>query len=297
MADCLHENVYIKNSGDGYCRDCGKMFDDIKHLATKCKHERLTNGDNGIQYCSSCGEEMNMLDFTQEWRWFGPLDNRSKKDISRCHSFQTLPVGLRAVFNVHKIDIPQALINIVESKFQSVLAHNKSKILRNNGRNAIIAACLFFAYQEMHSIAPGPLGVIHYREVRPAEYIGNMFGLTQKEMSSGLSKYYAAFPQDRTKYITIADLIPWVMKSAGIDFKHYHNIIELSNYFSYSSRVIIRSNPQSTAAAIVYFYAQLFPYNKELTFKNAEFADKVQLSEMTISKIVAEMKKIGRIEN
>lgn len=288
--NCKHENIYSDPNGSGYCQDCGILFEDPNNLNLNkdCKHENLQDSEIGAKYCTLCGVEVLSLDFTQEWRWYGACDNRTKKDPSRCHSFKSAPKGIKPVFDQFSIAIESALINIVETKFYHVLEKTNSKVLRGFGRLAIIAVCLFFTYQE-------------FGEYRTATYIRNLFGpsLTQKNMSAGLRKYYIAYSDDRKKTITPQNLIPWIMKLANVGqesgpvgTEHQKKIMQLADYISGSSVIIKRGNPQSIAAAVVYFYLGLFPaYKQELGLTKVEYAKRVQLSDITISKIVTDIVK------
>lgn len=293
---CKHENIYADPDGSGYCRSCGLMFEDSNdlNLNKDCKHENLSEQESGAKVCLLCGAEVTSLDFAQEWRWYGACDNRTKKDPSRCHTFKSVPKGIKPVFDNFAISISPALINIVETKFYYVLAKTNSKVLRGTGRNAIIAACLFYTYQE-------------FGEFRTAAYIRNLFGpsLTQKGMSSGLHKYYVAYSDDRQKTITPQNLVSWIMKLANVGqelgptgAEHHKRIMQLADYLTGSSVIIKRGNPQSIAAAIVYFYLGLFPdYKQELGLTKVEFAKRVQLSDITISKIVSDIVKTTCADN
>src|SRR5690242_5731227 len=78
---------------------CSKSYDD-------CDHKYITKDDYGVSYCEECGIELNNLDFTQEWRWFGSSDNRTSKDPSRCHYFKVIPKGIKSVLSDFSIELP-----------------------------------------------------------------------------------------------------------------------------------------------------------------------------------------------
>jgi transcription initiation factor TFIIIB Brf1 subunit/transcription initiation factor TFIIB len=286
--DCKHPQDKIQSfpDGCGYCTICGFMFNDVLNIdsdinLTNCKHERVSKDDSEISFCTDCGKEINNLDHSQEWRWFGNSDNRSKKNPSRCNNIKTNPKGIKTVFDQHSISISPALIKVVEAKFEHVLEVSENKVQRGSGREAIIAACLFYTYQE-------------FGECRTSIYIRNMFKLDQKNMSAGLTKYLLAFPDDRTKNITPQKLIPWMMKLTGIGQEHYCRIIQLIEYLHSATQLIKRSNPQSIAASTIYFYLCLFPTLKEqLGMTKVKFAEKINLSAITIEKIVLDMATVS----
>jgi transcription initiation factor TFIIIB Brf1 subunit/transcription initiation factor TFIIB len=249
----------------------------------KCKHINIAKDETNIDVCSDCGMEFRSLDFSREWRNFGVLDNRCARDQSRCHKQKSTPKGIRGVFDLHKIDISSALIDTVEAKFNKIIEKSENKLFRGEGREALIVLCLFFAYQDDD-------------EYRPIEYIRDLFDVSQKSMSSAMTLYYNAFPEDITKHMTPEKLIPWYMFLTGVSSEHYSRIVSISKYLSATSQLIERSNPQSVAAAIIYFYLCLFPeYKNELGLTKLKFARKACLSDITISKIVKNMAEISAI--
>lgn len=291
--NCIHD-VQTFPDGKGYCKLCGDMFIDCENkdftVNIVCKHENLIEQDS-LKYCGDCGREISTLDFAQDWRWFGAFDNKTKKDPNRCHAFKSAPKGIKPTFEHYAVAVSPAMMNTVETKFNKILAMTQNKVLRGISRTSIIAVCLFYTY-------------ISFGEYRTALYVRNMFKLSQKQMSSGLKKYYIAYPEDRTNYVTTPKLIPWIMKLVGMtrgetqDIEtniHYKRILELHDYIAGSSQLIKRSNPQSIASALVYFYLCLFPtYKKELGLTRVKFAEKVYISDITIFKIVTDIVRVTR---
>lgn len=248
-----------------------------------CTHENIVKDDNGINVCSECGIEFDSLDFSKEWRNFGVFDNRLNRDQSRCHSQKSTPKGIKEVLNSHSIDLSQALTELVEYKFNKVLEINENKGFRGQGREATIAVCLFHAYQNIG-------------ENRTTGYVRSLFNVNQKNMSSAMTRYYIAFPEDATKHMTPEMLIPWIMSLTGVGAEHKERILAISRYLSATSQLVERSNPQSVAAATIYFYLCLFPdYKNTLGLTKTKFAEKAKLSDITISKIVKDMAEISKI--
>jgi len=282
--DCEHEKVEKWADGRGYCTSCGVTFlnaSDVKSVITNCTHEHIRKDESGAT-CTQCGRVLDALDFSQEWRYYGASDNRSGRDPSRCHRPRNNPKGVRSVFESHQINVSPAMASIVEAKYSKVLETTGSKVLRGQGRESIIANCLFHAYQENG-------------EYRTSIYIRNMFSLKQKNMSLGATKYYVAFPEDRVKHITPEKLLPWIMKLTGVDHSHYRRILAITRYISASSELVERSNPQSVAAAIVFFYLCINPeYKAQLGITKSVFSKKAQLSDITVTKIVREIAEISR---
>ena len=243
----------------------------------------MAKDEAGVNYCSDCGFEINTLDFSQEWRWFGPSDNRFANDPDVVIILKVKPKGVQSVFNSVSLTIPPSLLEIVDLKYNKVLEVNKCKILRGDGRRAIVGVCLFYSYPEIG-------------EYRTAAYIQKILNINQRNMSIAMKIYLKAFPNDRTLHITADKLIPWIMKLTNVPQKHYETIIATHKYLSGSSKIIERSAPQSVAAATIYFYLCLFPeYKEELGLNKINFAAKAKLSAMTIFKLVTTMAEISGI--
>ena len=282
--ECPHDKIEGCADGRGYCVSCGETFtdsSDVNSVISNCKHEHVHKDDSGIAFCTQCGLELKTLDFHQEWRWYGSSDNRTSRDPSRCHHSRITPKGIQSVFHSHNIEISHAMMDMVEARYKRVTEVEGNKVLRGQGRKSIVAACLFHVYKEMF-------------EFRTSRYIRELFKIEQKNMSLGMTKYYNAFPDARTQHISPESLIPWVMKLTGVDRQHYRRIIAITRYIQATSELLERSNPQSVAAAIIFFYLCLNrEYMSKLDITKALFAKKAHLSEITVTKIVHEIAVIS----
>jgi transcription initiation factor TFIIIB Brf1 subunit/transcription initiation factor TFIIB len=282
---CTHVQIKTWSDGRGYCIDCGAMFSDTKNIQSdlaNCKHESTHKIESGVTVCSACGNEFGEFDFTQEWRYYGTSDNRTSQDPSRCHSHKSAPKGIDSVFQKKNVQISDYMKGLVEYKYKKIMSNSNEELNRGKGRTSITAACLFYAYQDIG-------------EYRTAFHIIKMFGITQKDMSMGRTKYLESFPDDAVKHITPEKLLPWLMKEVGVDVKYYKRILAITRYLSATSQLIERSTPQSIASGIIYFYLCL---DRELKSKmritKAEFAKKVDLTEITITKIVKEIASVSK---
>jgi len=251
-----------------------------------CEHTNIAKDETGVSTCSKCGMLVETLDHSQEWRTFGGVRGGTQygTDQSRCHSFSTNNNTIKAIFNAHSLQLSQAMLEMVEMRFAKVLEVHENKVVRGTGRTAIAAVCLFYCFN-----ASG--------ETRPSKEIRNMFNVTQKKFSQATKQYFEAFPEDAKAQTTPENLIPHIMKLTGVPHQeHYRNIVSISRYFTATSSLIERSCPQSVAAATVYFYLCLFPQHKEaLGLTKKTFAAKVDLSDITITKIVMVMVEIAMI--
>ncbi len=115
---CMHDAQCFPD-GISYCKICSVFLtDDID----ECLHENLIESpDGGSNYCSKCGKESMVLDFGQDWRWFGPCDNRVKKDPNRCHTFKSAPKGIKPTFEKFGISIT------AEQKKDIITKHTEEK--------------------------------------------------------------------------------------------------------------------------------------------------------------------------
>ena len=282
---CSHKNIESFSNCQGYCTDCGVNFRDISHIHSKeeeylkCLHENTYKDNNGLHVCRDCTAEIEILDFEPEWRYYGSMDNYSAKNPERCHRFRSSGRGIIKVFDDHQIVVQGAVKAQVDVKYNKIVGGGT---VRGKGRKAIIAACLFYTYKE-------------FGEYRTSDYIRNLFDLTKKQMSCGLSKYCRTFPKARTLHTRPENLIRWILTLTGINQEHYRKIVEISRYFENTSRLLKRSSPQSVASAIVYFYLCLNPeYKATLGLTKNRFAEKALLSDITVTKLVKEAAKISK---
>lgn len=107
------------------------------------------------------------------------------------------------------------MMDMIEDKYKHIQNMEGEKFFRGKYRNAIIAACLFYTYQE-------------FGEFHTSKYIRDLFGVKQRYMSYGVTKYLKAFPEPCSDSITTENLLPWIMKLTGVDHSHYDNILKLS---------------------------------------------------------------------
>jgi len=284
--ECIHKNICKWLDGRGYCTDCGENFSNVEDLSStpnNCKHISIHKDELGVMVCTDCGREISTLDYTQEWRNCSSNDGGNIKDLSRCNKLTNQVKGTKSVFEKHKISISASLCSVVETKYNVVLIKVGSKLARGHGRDAIVAACLFYAYQ-------------HIGEYRTTDYVRGLFNLSKKQISEGLSAYYTAFPEDRTNHTTREKLIPWIMKLTGVGQSHYRRILAIATYLNNKSSLIQRSNPQSATAGIIFFYLCITPELKnELGLNKSTFAEKAMLSDITITKIVKEIAFVCKV--
>jgi len=269
-------NSYDEELVDIFGEDVASTYDSVMAVIEApdeiCEHLSCFEAD-GINICKDCGCEVEMLDFQPEWRYYGASDNRSSRDPSRCHrSKESTRGGIDKVFQDAKLGhLSLSIRKKTEQKYKKIVG---GETVRGRGRKSIVAACLLFTFRDEN-------------DIRTADEVGSLFGLTKQEMSSGLTKYHATFPESRTLNIKPSDLIRRIMHLTKIDISHYKNILRISKCLEKVDTVLNRSSPQSVASAIVYLYICLTPEIKEsMGFTKTKFARDVSLSDITISKLV-----------
>lgn len=244
----------------------------LKEELEECAHKELTECDGG-GVCRECGCQVDILDFQPEWRYYGASDSRSSGDPSRCHrSKESSRGGIDKVFQDCKLtNFSISLRKRVEKKYKEVVGENT---VRGKGRKAIVAACLLYTLRED-------------LDFRGSDEVRSWFGLEKQDMSEGLTKYHARFPQDRISIIKPSDLVFRIIKMIGVNICHYKYIKKIAKTLEGVDVTLNRSNPQSVAAAIVYLYLCLCPKLKaSMGITKTKFAKEVGLSDITITKLV-----------
>jgi len=91
-----------------------------------------------------------------------------------------------------------------------------------------------------------------------------------------------------------SDLVKRIMLLAKMSFvPHYKYIVRMTKCFENVNTTLNRSSPQSVAAAVVYLYICLSPELKEsMAATKTKFAQDVNISEMTITKLVRQLSAI-----
>ncbi len=249
--------------------------------ADECQHAVTYEGD-GISICKDCGCEVEFLDFQPEWRYYGAADSKSAKDPSRCHkSKDGGKGGIEKVFqDANAMNIPLSIRKATENKYKEIVG---TETIRGKGRKAIIAACLMYAYRDKG-------------DIRTSDEIRKLFNLGKQEMSTGLFKYHSKFRNLKTKSIKPIDLLSRVMKLAKVNMNHYKNVVTIAKFLDKTDVTLNRSSPQAVAAAIVYIYVSLDPQlKKAIGFSKTQFASDVELSDLTIMKLVKKAVSILRV--
>ena len=244
-----------------------------------CQHENK-NLEKGISICIDCGEELSEnLSTDKEWRYYGQNDTKYNSDPNRVQMRKTEE---KNIYNdVENFGFSEILVdeaNKIYSDITKTPNFAKGKILRGNSRKSVILACIFHAYK----ISNNPQSI---------DKLIKIFGIERKSALKGLKFVNLKAPKKyklRTTYITPMNLIKEIVEKFDGTEDQIKQISEIYEKIKDKSEKLNKSRPQSVASAIVYYW--ILKNKKNITCK--EFAEKVDLSELTINKIIKEIENI-----
>jgi hypothetical protein len=284
------EEKELKTKLDAIIGEDGDSQEEKDDSWQNCTHSETSFVDSN-EICSLCGIIVNKnLSSEQDLSYDGLCDVKNK-DPTRSHKRKT---GDRTLFkDVDGKNFPDVIIQSANNKYQQIINKN---IYRGAKRKAIIVACLHFAYLEKG-------------ESRITTELGKLFGIQRRDIKDGLQKYYETFPDETNKYIKPINLIPQIMIKSHIPYEYQNKIKKLCSYLENKSELLNRSTPQSVAASIVYLYLCLntskdnldksksapsgaISLLEKLGLDKFKFAEMVNLSDITITKLGKESQKI-----
>jgi transcription initiation factor TFIIIB Brf1 subunit/transcription initiation factor TFIIB len=249
--------------------ECGSKHEDGINNRGECKHSIIIS--NGNKVCEFCGLELpREIDNSKEWRYYGAQDTRHNGDPSRCHMRK---IDERTINkDVEHMGFSDKIIERANSIYEEV---SGGKIYRGNSRKAIIFACIFHAYKLSG-------------EPQSCDTLIDIFNLEKKVGLRGLKHVNLKIPSNsviKSTYITPEHLIIDIMNKFEASDDQKDDVIALYKRIANRSSILNRSRPQSVASGIVRYY--ILANDKEISM--AEFRAKVNLSELTINRIVREI--------
>lgn len=268
----LYEFNKIKEDNEDSDEEIKGEEDDMIDLQI-CKHLNFSN-DNGVISCLECGKELEKNMFHEkEWRYYGQSDNKRTSDPNRVHIRK---LEERTIFkDVENMGFGDKIVALANQIYAQV---TKGQIFRGNSRRAIIFASIF------HSFKLSGKPQSHEKLIR-------VFELSRKIGLKGLKYVNINAPKDsniHTTYITPANLIDDIMDKFRATDEQKKEVIDLYNKIKNKSSKINRSRPQSISAGITFYWVS----TKNIDISLKEFAKKVELSELTISKIAKEIAEV-----
>ena len=240
----------------------------LEEPVNDCTHPDFTS-NNGVNVCNTCFCEITILEHDAEW-----------KNV-RCHTKNPKKGDIKTVFTECKIPngvVNKAMIERAEEKYKKIV---KDDTARGDKRKGIVAACLYYVFSEMG-------------QIKTMKDLENLFNLKRDKITDGMYEYHVAFPESRIQHVRPENLISELVKKVGITRQGViSEIMQISKNIENRNLIINRSAPQSVAPAVIFFYLCLNPeYKKSIGYTKKSFASKVELSEITLTRIV---KKIAEI--
>lgn len=238
-------------------------------------HDTMERDEETI--CIDCGYIIQNIDNDKEWRYYGDSDSRTSKDPARCHKRKDDCKNiLKDIKYYHKAEnIPKAIINNANVKYR-IISERETK--RGTNKMSRIAACIFYSY-------------IEQKEFVTSTEIGDMFNLKRGDMSSGIKNYLEVFKHARLIEIKPDMLIRRILTILDISMEHHSRIMNICKFIEGKSDIIERSNPQSVAASVIYLYISHECITKERKLNKSNFAKLVNLSDITIGKLVKNLQE------
>lgn len=237
---------------------------------SNCSHTSLIQ-ENTFQICEECGMVMQKdIEYEKEWRYYGMTDSKHTSDPNRCHARRVDEKGIYK--DVEKLGFSDKIITMANQIYQQV---TQGKIFRGNSRKGIIFACVFHSYKMNQT----PQSCEHLMEV---------FHIDRKIALKGLKFVNLNAPKDsefRKYQIQTEHLIREIMMKFYAKESHVEEILQLYRKIHDKSMLLNRSRPKSVASGLVRYY--ILQRNANITMEY--FRSRVQLSELTINRIVDEI--------
>lgn len=176
--------------------------------------------------------------------------------------------------DLYQFNLPKEIIQEAESIFQKLRNESGIKIRKGKKKMQLLFYCIYFAY---------------FNTGYPPDHknIAELIGITQAEGTKSLSAFgenasivYASHDVYIREYIEIPEL--------NLDSESKEEIIRLSDRLLGVRSEVLENFPHVLAAAII----QLYLTNKGRTTCKSLLANRVGRSEMTIAKIVKQLKKL-----
>lgn len=241
-----------------------------KEKEMECAHTSFETMEDGNEVCVDCGFEKTMVfDSSPEWRFYKENDTKQSADPSRCFMRKYEEKSIYRDMEPYAIE--KEVVEIANTNYTLI---TEDSILRGNSRKGLIVACIFYAYEDLG-------------QRKSQDEIKKFFNINKKILSNGMKMFNLKIKRSPI-YTSPLDFIPKIMEKFNLYDKHVQFVIKLFNKICSKSSFINRSNPDSIAAGLSYFFLKHINFPISLT----EFSKKVGLSDITIHKISKKIKDI-----
>lgn len=239
----------------------------------KCNHTDLVD-ENGITSCLDCGEQiMRSIMHEKEWRFYGNSDSKRSADPNRVQMRK--PDERNINRDVENMGFSKKIINMANELYTVV---TRDRIYRGESRKSIIFACIYHAYK-MSGKCQTPKNLME------------TFRLSKKNGLNGLKIVSVHAPKDsaiHTTHIKAEHHIHDIMDKFNATDIQKKEVLKLYLKTKNRSSKLNRARPQSVAAALTYYWI----CREKIDISLKKFAQKADLSELTISKNAKEVSLI-----
>jgi transcription initiation factor TFIIIB Brf1 subunit/transcription initiation factor TFIIB len=282
----------------------------------QCSSQNFVLINNEKMVCDNCGAIGDIIiDYSQEWRYYGSNDNKRSSDPNRCGmpsnplfdkpSLSTIILGkgfdkLRKLNSWNGITYKERrlieILNMISEKAKTgkipqcvvdkaiVLFKNVSdnQIKRGQSLTSIIAACLRLAIK-YHSIQDIDV-------TRSINELAKLFNLDEKKFKEGYNESFEImFKKDREfikkiKPTTSTDLIARFCAFLNINNEYKQICINVSGKIN-KLGICQKNNPKSIAVGVIYLISQIY----RLGLTKTLISNKCETSEVTITNTYMEM--------
>ena len=249
-----------------------QIFDDDEEYDEDniCDHTDLVN-ENGVTNCLDCGEQIHKnITHEKEWRFYGSSDNKRTSDPNRVQMRKSEDKNINK--DVENMGFSETIVSRANDIYIQV---TNGQIFRGESRKAVVFACIYHSYK-MAGNCQTPKNLME------------TFGLNKKNSLKGLKIVNVNAPKDspiHSSALTAVHHIYEIMDKFSATQAQKMEVVEIYSRTKNRSSKLNRSRPQSLASAIIYYYICL----KKMDISLKKFAQKVDLSELTINKNVKEV--------
>lgn len=228
---------------------------------TICNHSNIIY-DRDIEICTDCGEELSKL--VQD----------DIKFTSDPNNIQIRKIEERTIFkDVETLGFNEKIVCIANDLYTYVTG---DKIFRGDSRKGIVFACIFYSFKKCDN---------------PQSYdkLIRLFNLTKKVGSKGIKHVNLHIPKnfDLNSSISVNTIITEIMQKFNANSSQIDEVITLYDKIKNKSSQLNRCRPQSLASALVFYWISKRNNDSNISIK--KFIEIVNLSEMTINKIIKEI--------
>ena len=237
-----------------------------------CTHNPVD--DNGVIVCLDCGRIIQKtIMHEKEWRFFGHSDSKRSSDPNRVQMRKSEERTIHK--DVENMGFSENVVDIANKLYMQV---TQGQIFRGESRKAVIFACIYHAYKILG-------------KCQTPKKLMKVFNLSKKNSLKGLKIVSVYAPKDslvHTTTITPIHHINDIMNKFSATPNQKKEVIELYKRTKNRSSKLNRARPQSYACSLVYYYI----LSKKMDISLKKFAQKADLSELTISKNAKEVAAI-----